>query len=88
MISRFFKKLGPHIKSCHAKDIFLQAKATTHLDEVRPGLGNLDYAVLLKELSRFPDTPLMIEHLKGAEEYAKAAEHIRSVAKKVGLSFG
>jgi hypothetical protein len=44
--------------------------------------------VLLKELSRFPDTPLMIEHLKGAEEYAKAAEHIRMVAKKVGLSFG
>jgi sugar phosphate isomerase/epimerase len=88
LISGFFKKLGRHIKSCHAKDILLQAKVTTHLDEVRPGLGNLDYAVLLKELSRFADTPLMIEHLKGAEEYAKAAEHIRSVAKKIGLSFG
>lgn len=87
LIGQFFKKLGPHIKSCHAKDILLQPKATTHLDEVRPGLGNLDYAVLLTELSKFPDTPLMLEHLKGAEEYAKAANHIRSVAKKTSLSF-
>ncbi|MHC4148398.1 MAG: sugar phosphate isomerase/epimerase family protein [Planctomycetota bacterium] len=87
LIRQFFKRLGPHIKSCHAKDVLLQPKVTTHLDEVRPGLGNLDYAVLLTELSKFPDAPLMIEHLKGAEEYAKAANHIRSVAQKLGLSF-
>jgi sugar phosphate isomerase/epimerase len=87
LIRECFAKLGPHIKSCHAKDILLSQKLTTHLDEVRPGLGGLDYEVLLKELSKMPDTPLMIEHLKGAEEYRLAAEHIRSVAKKIGLSF-
>jgi sugar phosphate isomerase/epimerase len=87
LIRQFFKMLGPQIKSCHAKDILLQPKVTTHLDEVRPGLGYLDYGVLLTELSKFPDTPLMIEHLKGAEEYARAANHIRSVAKKLSLSF-
>jgi sugar phosphate isomerase/epimerase len=86
LIRECFLKLGPHIKSCHAKDILLDSKLTTHLDEVRPGLGGLDYEVFLRELSKMPDTPLMIEHLKGAEEYRLAAEHIRSVAKKIGVS--
>ncbi|HEX41333.1 MAG TPA: sugar phosphate isomerase/epimerase, partial [Phycisphaerales bacterium] len=72
---------GPYIRSCHAKDILLQPELTTHLDEIRPGLGGLDYAVFLKELTRFSDAPLMLEHLPNAEEYRLAAEHIRSVAK-------
>jgi sugar phosphate isomerase/epimerase len=88
LIRECFAKLGPHIKSCHAKDILLSQRLTTHLDEVRPGLGGLDYEVFLKELSKMPDTPLMIEHLKDAEEYRLAAEHIRGVAKRIGLSFG
>jgi sugar phosphate isomerase/epimerase len=88
LIRECFRKLGPHIRSCHAKDILLQQKLTTHLDEVRPGLGGLDYNVFLKELSRFPDTPLMLEHLPNAAEYDLAAAHIRSVAEKAGLSFG
>jgi sugar phosphate isomerase/epimerase len=62
-------------------------KLTVHLDEIRPGLGNLDYKVLLKELSGLdPDLPVMLEHLSGQEEYAKAAEHIRGVAKEVGVT--
>ncbi|MHC4682667.1 MAG: sugar phosphate isomerase/epimerase family protein [Planctomycetota bacterium] len=88
LIRECFEKLGPYIKSCHAKDILLQTKLTTHLDEIRPGLGGLDYAVFLTELSKLPDTPLMLEHLKGAEEYRLAADYVRGVAKKVGLSFG
>jgi sugar phosphate isomerase/epimerase len=88
LIRECFEKLGPYIKSCHAKDILLQTKLTTHLDEIRPGLGGLDYGAFLTELSKLPDTPLMLEHLKGAEEYRLAAEYVRGVAKKVGLSFG
>ena len=87
LIRECFEKLGPYIKSCHAKDILLQPKLTTHLDEVRPGLGGLDYAVFLRELSKIPDTPLMLEHLPNAEEYRLAAEHIRGVARQLGLSF-
>ncbi len=83
-----FAKLGPHIKSCHAKDITLQSKLTLHLDEVRPGLGQLDYATYLRELSKLPpDTPLMLEHLSTAEDYAAAAQHIRSVAARNHLYF-
>jgi sugar phosphate isomerase/epimerase len=87
LIRECFDKLGPHIKSCHAKDILLQPKLMTHLDEVRPGLGGLDYATFLKELSKIPDIPLMLEHLPNAEEYRLAAEHVRSVAGGIGLSF-
>jgi len=88
LIRECFRKLGLYIKSCHAKDILLQKKLTTHLDEIRPGLGGLDYAAFLKELSKIPDTPLMLEHLPNANEYELAAEHIRGVAKNIGLSFG
>jgi len=87
LIRECFAKLGPHIKSCHAKDILLHPQLTTHLDEARPGTGGLDYATFLKELNKLADVPLMLEHLPNAEEYAKAAKHIRSVAREVGLSF-
>jgi sugar phosphate isomerase/epimerase len=87
LIRECFAKLGPYIKSCHGKDILLQLKLTTHLDEVRPGLGGLDYATFLKELSKRPDVPLMLEHLPNAEEYRLAAEYVRSVGEKTGVSF-
>ncbi|MBN2412670.1 TIM barrel protein [candidate division KSB1 bacterium] len=80
-----FKKLGPFIKSCHAKDIKLQTQLTTHLDEVIAGQGGLDYATFLTELSRLDGVPLMLEHLQTAEEYKQAAAHIRSVAQKLNL---
>jgi len=88
LIRDFCVKLGPHIKSCHAKDILLAEKFMVHLDEVRPGLGNLDYRTLLKELSKLdPDTPLMMEHLASAEEYAKAGTYIREIAHEIGVTF-
>ena len=86
LIRECFAKLGPYIKSCHAKDILLDTKLTTHLDEVRPGLGGLDYAAFLKELSKIPDLPLMLEHLPNQQEYLLAAQYIRSTAKKIGTS--
>jgi sugar phosphate isomerase/epimerase len=80
-ISDCFKQLGPYIRSCHAKDIRLSDNLTTHLDEVRPGLGLLDYRVYLKEMNKLdPDLPLIVEHLDTEEEYRHAAGYIRSVA--------
>ena len=54
LIRECFAKLGPWIRSCHAKDIILTDRLTMHLDEVRPGLGGLDYAAFLREASRLP----------------------------------
>jgi sugar phosphate isomerase/epimerase len=87
LISECFTLLGPYIKSCHAKDILLSGKLTVHLDEVRPGLGDLDYATLLRELDRLdPDTPLLLEHLSTQEEYEAAAGHVRSIAHELTIS--
>ncbi len=86
LIRECFQKLGPHIKSCHAKDIALSGKLTVHLDEVRPGQGALDYAAYLEELhERAPDAPLMLEHLQAEQDYDLAAAHIRSVAQQIGV---
>ncbi len=88
LIRECFAKLGPYIKSCHAKDVRLDTKLTVHLDEVRPGLGSLDYRVYLQELDRLdPDTPLMLEHLSTAQEYELSAGYVRSVAEELQIAF-
>lgn len=87
MIRECFRKLGPHIRSCHAKDMTIREDIyTPHLDETRAGLGSMDYTAFLTELSKLDNVPLMIEHLKTAEEYKLAADYIRSVAARNGIS--
>jgi len=87
LIREFVAQLGPYIKGVHAKDIKLQEKLTTHLDEVIPGQGYIDYRVLLRELDKLgPDIPVMVEHLEKPEEYAQAVSYIRGVAKKVDVN--
>jgi len=87
-IRECFKKLGPSIKNCHAKDIRLTDQLTTHLNEVIPGRGGLAYDVYLTELGKLsPDIGLVIEHLKTPKEYKQAASYIRSVGKEQGLEF-
>ncbi|HWT25474.1 MAG TPA: TIM barrel protein [Solirubrobacteraceae bacterium] len=81
-----FAKLGPHIRSVHAKDIRLTDELTVHLEEVRPGLGTLDFAVLLTEMEKLdPDTPILVEHLDTEAEYEAAVAHVRGVAESLGL---
>ncbi len=80
------QKLGRWIVSCHAKDVDWIPEMNVHIVEVIPGRGSLDFVPYLKGLAALPaPVPLMIEHLKGAEEYAEAATHIRRVASSVGL---
>lgn len=87
LIRECIEKLGQYIKSCHTKDIALSGRLIVHLDEVRPGLGGLDYRVYLQELNKLsPDIPLMLEHLPTEEEYTLAASHIRAIAKGLGIN--
>jgi sugar phosphate isomerase/epimerase len=87
LIRDCFRRLGPHIRSCHLKDIALSGKLMVHLDEVRPGLGSLDYRAFLTEANRLdPNLPVMLEHLPSDEEYALAASHVRSVANEIGVA--
>jgi len=82
MIRDCFRKLGPRIRSCHAKDITLREyNAVPQFDEIIAGKGNLDYSVFLTELAKLKDIPLMMEHLKTSDEYAQAAAHLREIGK-------
>ena len=82
-----FRKLGPYLKSIHAKDIAILPELTVHLVEKRPGLGSLDYAVFLDQASMFRDIPFMLEHLESQEEYLLAAKYVREVGAKNGIRF-
>lgn len=87
-IRECFRKLGPSIISCHAKDLLWDVEMNVHFEEVVPGRGQLDYTAYLGELAKLGrDVPLMLEHLKTAEEYDEGRSYIRNVGHKMGLAF-
>ena len=87
-IRECFHKLGPWIASCHAKDLQWITELNVHFLEVVPGRGEVDYRAYLTELAKLPvDAPLMLEHLKTAEEYDEGKQYIRKVAGELGLAF-
>ncbi|MGD2175156.1 MAG: sugar phosphate isomerase/epimerase family protein [Candidatus Brocadiaceae bacterium] len=86
LIRDCFEKLGPHVRSCHAKDIVLSPELTVHLDEAPPGKGGLDYGAFLKGVEGAgSDVPVMLEHLPTAEAYREAADYVRSAAHAAGV---
>jgi sugar phosphate isomerase/epimerase len=88
LLNECFDKLAPWIVSCHAKDLAWEVEMNVHFREVRPGKGSLDYGTFLKRLAALPEPPpLMIEHLKDADEYAAAAKFIFDTGKSLGLRF-
>ena len=85
LIQDFFDKLGPFIKSCHAKVVRLTNALTVHLEEVRAGLGELDYPALFKAANRVnPNLPLMVEHLDTEQDYKVASATLKNLAKVCG----
>lgn len=86
LTEELFSKLGRWIVSCHAKDLAWTPEMNVHFIEVVPGRGELDYRPYLKALTAI-DAPLMLEHLKTADEYLEAATYIRKVASGIGVTF-
>ena len=86
VIREWFDKLGSSIVSCHAKDIILSGKLTVHLDECRPGLGELDFVTYLQCMSKLDDRVcLMLEHMTEEVEYIEATKYIKGIAKQHGI---
>ncbi len=89
LIAECMEKLGPQIRSCHAKDVIVTKGMVVHIDEIRPGLGCLDYPALIRALNRLdPDMPLMMEHLSSNEEYRLAAEYLRACERQTLVEQG
>ena len=88
LISDCVRKLGRWLVSCHAKDLTWDVELNVHFREVIPGKGQMDYRVFLQELASLPSpVPLMLEHLKTAEEYTEGREYIRKVGGESGVQF-
>jgi sugar phosphate isomerase/epimerase len=87
-IDECFAKLAPHVISCHAKDLKWVVELNLHFLEVIPGRGQVSYANYLRGLASLGhDAPLMLEHLKTAEEYNEGKEYIRRVGREIGIQF-
>jgi sugar phosphate isomerase/epimerase len=87
-IAECFKKLGPKIASCHAKDLQWVPELNVHFLEVVPGRGQIDYKSYLRALASLPtEVPLMLEHLKTPEEYEEGKKYIQRVATELSLKF-
>jgi sugar phosphate isomerase/epimerase len=89
VITQLFRTLGKWILSCHAKDLnWVTSEYNVHFAEVVPGRGQIDYQTYLRELASAPlEAPLMLEHLKTAEEYAEGAAYIRRMGSAAGVTF-
>ena len=88
LVRECYAKLGPMIASVHAKDLTWDIEMAVHFQEVRPGLGSVDYGVWLAEHARHaPDVPLMIEHLPDEAAYDAARDHIVEVGRQAGIGF-
>jgi sugar phosphate isomerase/epimerase len=87
-IRECFRKLGPFIISCHAKDLRWDIEMNVHFEEVVPGRGQLDYVAYLGELAQLGRAvPLMLEHLQTAQEYDEGRLYIRKVGDEMGLRY-
>jgi sugar phosphate isomerase/epimerase len=85
-IRECFRKLGPWVISCHAKDLKWVIELNVHFQEVVPGRGQVDYRAYLTELAKLGgEIPLMLEHLKTAEEYDEGRAYIQKVAAASGV---
>jgi sugar phosphate isomerase/epimerase len=88
VITECFEKLGPWILSCHAKDLQWLPEMNVHFLEVVPGRGQISYKTYLTHLARLPvEAPLMLEHLKTAEEYEEGKQYIFRVGHEAGVRF-
>ena len=89
VIQDLFQKLGKWVLSCHAKDLnWVTSEYNVHFAETIPGRGQIDYQAYLRALASAPvEAPLMMEHLKTAEEYAEGAAYIRRMGAAAGVTF-
>ena len=85
-MEKCFDKLGSHIKSCHIKDVCLQAEFTFQLKETACGEGILNlekYARLADRVN--PQMPMIIEHLHSDDEYLESIAYLKARLEKAGV---
>lgn len=85
-IKECFQKLGPYVKSVHAKDIIMEKAYPCVLHELMPGKGVIDYKKIVRLCEKLgKDTTVFVEHLETHEEYMEAAAFVRRNAESEGI---
>ena len=86
-IEECFEKLGPYIKSIHAKDIIMEKVFPCVIRELMPGKGAINFKKVLHLCERLgKDTTVFVEHLETHEEYMEASGFIRRTAEAEGIN--
>ena len=70
--------LGPHIRSCHIKDVHLDERYTLRLEECGPGDGEFPLRHYVEKMHALDsDMPVILEHLNTDEEYIKYMNYLK-----------
>ncbi|MCK8492240.1 sugar phosphate isomerase/epimerase [Spirosoma sp. RP8] len=84
LINETFRILGRWIVSSHAKDVYGK---DGHFMETMPGRGEMDYVTYLRNVTALPqEVPLLLEHLRTADEYDEARQYVIGQAEKAQIS--
>jgi sugar phosphate isomerase/epimerase len=84
-LDRDFDTLGPHIVSCHAKDVWLENRLTLHLQDGCPGRGTVDFHTLFRRMEALdPDYPVIVEGA-ASEELPAVGELFHRTAQELGI---
>lgn len=79
------RRLGPHIRSVHVKDLSLKVDAANvELSEVEFGAGDIDRAALIQALKPVC-APMMLEHLPDEAAYRRASERFETLARQMDV---
>ena len=87
-IRHCFETLAPYIKSTHIKDTRLHpTHLTAVIEECSPGEGTLRYDEVLRIIDRTlpADAPVLLEHMRTADEYRQAYDYVSAIAKKADV---
>ncbi len=80
-IEECFQKLGPYIKSIHAKDVIMEKAYPCVIRELMPGKGMVDFRKVVHLCEKLGnETTVFVEHLETHEEYLEASGYIRKLA--------
>lgn len=86
-IEECFHKLGPYIKSVHAKDVMMERTFPCVIRELMPGKGVVDFRKVVRLCEGLgKDTTVFVEHLHTHEEYIEAAGYVRKIAQAEGIT--
>jgi sugar phosphate isomerase/epimerase len=84
-LNRDFDALGPHIVSCHAKDVWIENRLTLHLQDGCPGRGTVDFQTLFRRMEALdPDYPVIVEGA-ATEELPAVKELFHGTAQELGI---